>query len=486
MIRRFLTGETGKLIVHSLGSLGRKCINLLDFKRILTLHPMSNDIRIKRGITLRLKGEAEKTLVEAPRSKTFAIKPPDFHSVVPKMVVKEGAKVQAGDELFFSKYTESVRFTSPVSGTLKEIKRAEKRRIIEVIIEADANDTYRDFGILDPLKSEANAVKERILNSGAWAFINQRPYDIVADPKDTPKAIFVSAMNTAPLSADVEFILKDRMDAFQAGLNALTKLTPGKVHLSYAKGSSAFNGLKNVELHQVSGPHPASNVGVQIHHIDPVNIGERVWVVNPEDVAIIGELFLTGKFNAVRTLVVAGTEAKDRKYFRTKIGANISELIGTVDNENVRIISGDVLTGQRLSNGQYIGFYPNELTLIPEGNNYRMFGWMPFFYNNIPSNSRTSLAWMFPKKKYEVNTNLHGEERALVVTGEMEEVMPMDIFPMQLLKACMAGNIEKMENLGIYEVAPEDFALVDYVNTSKLEAQEIIRLGLDLMITEVG
>ncbi len=447
---------------------------------------MSNDIRIKRGLTLRLKGEAEKTLVDAPRSKTFAIKPPDFHSVVPKMVVKEGATVQAGDELFFSKYAPEVRFTSPVSGTLKEIKRGEKRRIMEVILEADSADSYREFGVIDPVSADAEAVKNRILESGCWAFINQRPYDIIADPKDTPKAIFVSAMNTAPLSADVEFILKDRMDAFQAGLNALTKLTPGKVHVSVQKGSSLFSGLKNVELHNVSGPHPAANVGVQIHNIDPINIGERVWTVNPEDVANIGDLFLTGKFTGTRTVAVAGTEAKDRKYFRTKIGANVGSLVGKIDEDNVRTISGDVLTGQKVSDTGHIGFLPNELTLIPEGNKYRMFGWLPFTYNNIPSNSRTSLTWLFPKKKYEVNTNLHGEERALVVTGEMEEVMPMDIYPMQLLKACMAADIEKMENLGIYEVAPEDFALVDYVNTSKIEAQEIIRLGLDLMITEVG
>ncbi|MEG9329084.1 Na(+)-translocating NADH-quinone reductase subunit A [Salinimicrobium catena] len=447
---------------------------------------MSNDIRIKRGLTLRLKGEAEKTLVDAPRSKTFAIKPPDFHSVVPKMVVKEGATVQAGDELFFSKYTPEVRFTSPVSGTLKEIKRGEKRRIMEVIIEADSADSYREFGVIDPVSADAEAVKNRILESGCWAFINQRPYDIIADPKDTPKAIFISAMNTAPLSADVEFILKDRMNAFQTGLNALAKLTPGKVHVSVQKGSSLFSGLKNVELHNVSGPHPAANVGVQIHNIDPINIGERVWTVNPEDVANIGDLFLTGKFTATRTIAVAGTEAKDRKYFRTKIGANVGSLVGKIDEDNVRTISGDVLTGQKVSDTGHLGFLPNELTLIPEGNKYRMFGWLPFTYNNIPSNSRTSLTWLFPKKKYEVNTNLHGEERALVVTGEMEEVMPMDIYPMQLLKACMAADIEKMENLGIYEVAPEDFALIDYVNTSKIEAQEIIRLGLDLMITEVG
>lgn len=448
---------------------------------------MSNDIRIKRGLTLRLKGEAEKTLIDAPRSKTYAVKPPDFHSVIPKMVVKEGAKVQAGDELFFSKYTEKIRFTSPVSGTLKEIVRGAKRRILEVVIEADATDQFREFGTLDPLKAEADDLKNRILESGSWAFINQRPYDIPADPKDTPKAIFVSAMNTAPLSADVEFILKDRMEAFQAGLNALTRLTPGKVHVSVAgNGGGIFAGLQNVEIHKVFGPHPAANVGVQIHKIDPINMGDRVWTVKPEDVANIGDLFLTGRFTAVRTVAVCGSEAKDRKYYRATIGAPVVDLVGAVDARNVRIISGNVLTGEQVNNKQYIGFFPNELTLIPEGNKYRMFGWLPFTYNNIPSNSRTSLSWLFSKKKFEVNTNLHGEERALVVTGEMEEVMPMDIYPMQLLKACMAADIEKMENLGIYEVAPEDFALVDYVNTSKIEAQEIIRLGLDLMITEVG
>lgn len=447
---------------------------------------MSNDIRTKRGLTLRLKGEAEKTLVDAPRSKTFAIKPPDFHSIVPKMVVKEGAKLQAGDELFFSKYTDQIRFTSPVSGTLKEIKRGEKRRIMEVVIEADPSDTYREFGTMDPLSADADAVKERILESGCWAFMNQRPYDIVADPKDSPKAIFVSAMNTAPLSGDVEFILKDKMEAFQTGLNALTRLTSGKVHVSVAKQTdSLFRDLENVEIHQVRGPHPAANVGVQIHHIDPINIGERVWTVGPEDVAIIGEMFQTGKFNAERTVAVAGSSAKDRKYFRTKIGANASDLIGNV-GDDVRVISGDVLSGDKIRSNQFINFYPNTLTMIPEGNQYRMFGWLPFTYNSIPSNSRTSLSWLFPNKKYEVNTNLNGEERALVVTGEMEEVLPMDLFPMQLIKACMGADIEKMENLGIYEVAPEDFALIDYVNTSKIEAQEIIRLGLDLMITEVG
>jgi len=447
---------------------------------------MSKDIRIKRGLSLRLEGEAKKELVNAPRSKTYAIKPPDFHTVVPKMVVKEGAKLLAGDEIFYSKYTDEIRFTTPVSGILKEIKRGAKRRILEIIIEADPEDAYRDFGKMSASKADVKDIKERILESGCGAFIYQRPYDIVADPKDTPKAIFISAVTTAPLAADKAFIIKDKIEAFQEGINALKKLTPGKIHLSVDENSAEYlKNIQGVELHHVKGKHPAGNVGVQIHKIDPLNRGECVWVVGVEDVAIIGNVFLTGEFRAERTIAITGSEAKDRKYYKTVIGANVSDLIGQV-TDDVRIISGDVLTGTQLSNNQYLGFFKNEVTLIPEGNNYRMFGWLPFTYNNIHSNSHTSLSWLFPKRKFTPTTNLNGEERALVVTGEMEEVLPMDVYPMQLIKACMAGDIEKMENLGIYEVAPEDFALVEYVNTSKIEIQEVIRLGLDLMITEVG
>jgi len=447
---------------------------------------MSKDIRIKRGLSLRLEGEAKKELVNAPRSKTYAIKPPDFHTVVPKMVVKEGAKLLAGDEIFYSKYTDEIRFTTPVSGILKEIKRGAKRRILEIIIEADPEDAYRDFGKMSASKADVKDIKERILESGCGAFIYQRPYDIVADPKDTPKAVFISAVTTAPLAADKAFIIKDKIEAFQEGINALKKLTPGKIHLSVDENSAEYlKNIEGVELHHVKGEHPAGNVGVQIHKIDPLNRGECVWIVGVEDVAIIGNVFLTGEFRAERTIAITGSEAKDRKYYKTVIGANVSDLIGQV-TDDVRIISGDVLTGTQLSNNQYLGFFKNEVTLIPEGNNYRMFGWLPFTYNNIHSNSHTSLSWLFPKRKFTPTTNLNGEERALVVTGEMEEVLPMDVYPMQLIKACMAGDIEKMENLGIYEVAPEDFALVEYVNTSKIEIQEVIRLGLDLMITEVG
>lgn len=447
---------------------------------------MSKDIKVKKGLNLRFKGEAEQTLVEAPKSKTFAIKPPDFHAVVPKLVLKEGAKVQAGEVIFFSKYNEAVKFSSPVSGTIVEVVRGAKRRVLEIVIEADAVNSYKEYGTMSAESSDAEAVKTRIFESGCGAFIKQRPYDIIANPEDAPKAIYISAYNTAPLAADPEFILQDQKAEFQEGIKALKKLTAGKVYLAVNKKSSNLKDIQDVEVLNVSGPHPAGNVGVHVHETEPINGGDRVWTVGPEDVAIIGRLFLTGKFDAKRTIAVVGADAKDKKYFRTLLGTNVSALVGEVNESASRIISGDMLTGLRLTNNQFVGFYDNTVTVIPEGNNYRMFGWLPFTYNNIHSMSKTSLSWMFPNKKYDVNTNLNGEERALVVTGEMEEVMPLDVYPMQLLKACMTGDVEKMENLGIYEVIPEDFALVDYVNTSKIEAQEIIRLGLDLMITEVG
>lgn len=449
---------------------------------------MATDIRVKRGYDLRLKGEAAKEMIEAPQAKTFAVKPPDFHSVVPKLLHKKsGVKIQAGDELFFSKYNEQIRFTSPVSGVIKEIVRGERRRVMEIIIEADREITYRDFGKVDIAKADAQTLKARIFESGCGAFIKQRPYDIVANPKDVPRDIYISAIDTAPLAADPEFVLEDQQAEFQAGIDALAKLTSGKVYLAVRKGSTSFlKNTNNVELLQVSGKHPAGNVGVQINHTKPINKGERVWTVGPEDVAIIGRLLLTGQYDPKRTLAIVGTDAENRKYLRTLVGAGVESLLGQVDTQQTRIISGDVLSGTQLGAKGYLSFYDNTLSLIPEGNNYRALGWLPFTYNSIPSMSKTSLSWLFPNKKYEVNTNLNGEERAMVMTGEMEKVMPMDIFPMELLKACLAGDIDKMQSLGIYEVIPEDFALVDYVNTSKIEAQDIIRMGLDIMITEVG
>lgn len=449
---------------------------------------MATGIKVKKGYNLRLKGEAEKELTTAPHSSTFAVKPPNFHSVVPQLLYKKpGVEIKAGDELFYSKYSERVRFVSPVSGIIKEIVRGERRRVLEIVIQADKEIVYKDFGKIDLSTADAETLKTHIFEAGCGAFITQRPYDIVADPDDEPRDVYISAWDSAPLAADLEFILKDQQEEFQVGIDALAKMTPGKVYLAVKRGSNSFlKSIKNIELLEVSGKHPAGNVGVHIHKTKPINKGERVWSVRPEDVAIIGRLLLTGRFDARRTVAVAGSDATDRRYFRTIVGASVESILGKIDTEKTRIISGNVLTGEQVESHGFLNWYENTLTLIPEGKEYRMFGWLPFTYNNIPSMSRTSFSWLFPNKKYEVNTSLNGEERALVVTGEMEEVVPMDIYPMALVKACLAGDIEKMQDLGIYEVVPEDFALVDYNSTSKIEAQQIIRDGLDLMIVEVG
>jgi Na+-transporting NADH:ubiquinone oxidoreductase subunit A len=449
---------------------------------------MSTDIRIKKGLDLRINGEATKEAVDAKRSQIYSILPSDFHKVTPKLVLKEGASVKAGEIVFFSKYDENVKFAAPVSGKILEIKRGEKRVILEIRIAADAQDSYVDFGVKTPSKMTSEEVKNHLLNSGCGPFIKQRPYDVIANSSDTPKAIFVSAFATAPLAADFEYTLKDNLTDFQTGIDVLSKLTNGKVHLSYnGKSSSIFSDIKGAELHKVHGPHPAGNVGVQISKINPVNAGERVWTLAADDVAIIGKLFNTGKYDASRTIALAGSEVKSPSYYKVKIGANINDIVsGKLASDNVRIIAGDILTGKKVELSSALSFYANMVSVVPEGNQYRMFGWMPFAGANIHSMQRTSFSWLTPNKKYSPNTNLNGEERALVVTGEMEKVMPMDIYPMQLLKACIAQDIDKMENLGIYEVAPEDFALIDYSNTSKIEAQSIIREALDLMINEVG
>ncbi|MGO2103554.1 MAG: Na(+)-translocating NADH-quinone reductase subunit A [Psychroflexus halocasei] len=447
---------------------------------------MSKSVKVKKGLKLPFKGEAEKILEVVPLSNTYSVKPPNFYSVMPKMLLKEGARVKAGDELFFSKYAEQTRFVSPVSGVLKEIVRGAKRRILEVIIEADKEIEYKDFGSLSVETASAEDVKAKLFATGLGAFIKQRPYDVLANAEDTPKAIYISAYNTAPLVADLEFVLKDKIEFFQEGINVLNKLTDGYVYLGVdSQSASGLKDVKNAEILSVSGPHPAGNVGTLVHETEPMNSGEKVWSVGAEDVAIIGELFKTGRFNAERTVAVTGQSAQDRKYYKTIIGAQVSSFVKAFD-DNSRFISGDVLTGEKIDSDGYMSFYDNELTIIPEGNSYRMFGWIPFKDNHVHSMSKTSLSWLFPNRKYDINTNLNGEERALVVTGEMEEVMPLDIYPMELLKACLAGDVEKMENLGIYEVIPEDFALIDYINTSKFEAQHVIRKGLDIMITEVG
>ena len=450
---------------------------------------MSKDIRIKKGLTIKLKGKAEETISAAPRSGIFAIQPKDFHGIIPKMAVKVGAEVSVGDVLFYSKSNEQIKFTSPVSGTVSEIIRGAKRRILAIIVKSKSEDQFKNFGKENPSGLSKEQVLSKILESGCWGFVNQRPYDVIANPTDEAKAIFVSSFDTAPLAPNYAFALKGQEDAFQAGINALSKLTTGKVYLSVNESGSFFNKIENAQIVNVKGKHPAGNVGVQISKVSPINQGEKVWTLNAQDVAIIGNLFLTGEYKPNRVIALAGSEVNTPQYYSVTAGQGLDSLLeGKINKENVRVISGNVLTGEKVATtGDYLGFYDNVVSVIPEGNVYRMFGWIPFVgSSSIHSASKTSFSWLTPNKEYTLNTNLQGEERALVVTGEMEKVMPIDIFPMQLIKAVIANDIEKMENLGIYEVAPEDFALIDYTSSSKIEAQTIIREGLDLMINEVG
>ena len=451
---------------------------------------MSYDIKIKNGLTINLKGAAQNIIKKAATPKTISINPSNFHLIIPKMVVKIGQKISQGDVVFFSKKNERIKFCSPVNGIVREIIRGAKRKIIEIIIESTGNNDRSSKKAIDYKNLSSEQVKNLLLDSGCWPFIKQRPYDIIANPSDNPKSIFISTFNSAPISADFQIILDDQKEEFKHGVKILSKLFSGDLNIGIEKNNKSFlNDIENVKIHTFNGPHPAGNVGVQIHHIDPINSGEKVWTLGAEDVANIGRYFMTGSYNPVRTLAVSGPPVKNPKYYKTIAGSELCEIIkdaGINQNDNLRFINGDVLTGYKVESDNYLGFYNNTLSVLREGNHYRMFGWVPFVNNKVPSIYKTSFSWLFPNKKYDLDTNLNGEERALVVTGEMEKVFPMDILPMQLLKECMAGNIEKMESLGIYEVEPEDFSLIDYSSSSKIEAQYIIRKGLDLMISEVG
>ena len=449
---------------------------------------MSKDIRIKKGLDIRLVGEAEKVISEGPRSRTITIRPSDFHLVTPKMVVKEGAKLQAGDEIFFSKTQEEIRFVSPVAGTLKEIKRGARRVITDLVIEADYAGGSKDFGKLDAANASADTIKEKLLSSGLWPFIKQRPYDVVANPAQTPKAVFVSGRNTAPLAADIDFALAGKEKEIQAAVTALNKLTDGGVHVSIGSSDSLFTGMNEITTYTVSGPHPAGNVGTLINNINPVNKGETVWTVQAQDLVIIGELLLTGHFNSERVIAVAGSAVKAPKYYRTRIGAEVATFAydAGVEGDNNRFISGDVLTGKQISPEGALGFYNNTFVAIPEGDDYEFFGWNKPVFNKISPSRALTFSWMQPKKKYDLDTNTNGEHRAFVVTGNYEQVFPLDIFPLQILKACMVQDLDEMEALGMYEVAPEDFALTEFMCVSKQPHQEIIRKGLDVMYKEIG
>ena len=449
---------------------------------------MSKDIRIKKGLNIKLVGEAELATSKAVLSNVYALNLQDFHGINPKMLVKQGAKVKAGEALFYNKDKEDMLFVSPVSGELTEIERGARRRILNLKITADKEQTQIEHANLDVNAASATEIKSYLLKSGTWPFIKQRPYDVIADPGTTPKAIFISGYVTAPLAADLDYVLQGKENELQAAITALGKLTPGKVHLSVGASKSPLSGLSGVELHKVSGPHPAGLVSTQINKIDPINKGELVWTVSPQDLVIIGELLLTGKLNAERTIALVGSSVKIPKYYTTKIGTEISTFLyaSGVNNENFRVINGDVLTGSKSSADGHLGFYNNTVTVIEEGDDYEFFGWNKPIFNKISNTRALTFSWMQPNKKYDLTTNTNGEHRAFVLTGQYEQVFPLDIFPMQLLKACMYKDLDEMEQLGLYEVAPEDFSLTEFICVSKQPHQQIIREGLDLLQKEIG
>ncbi len=446
---------------------------------------MANTIRIKRGLNINLIGEATKE-ISSIEAGNFAIKPTDFLGVFPRLLVKEGDTVKAGTPLFIDKYRDNIVFTSPVSGVIEEISRGDKRVLEEIRIKSTDKPDYEDFGKSDPAKSNREEIIVKLLKSGAWAMIRQRPYTTIANPSDTPKGIYVSGFDTAPLAPDYSMIVKDSVTDFQAGIDVLTKLGGAPVKLGLPGGKNDFPSVSNTDITYFEGPHPAGNVGIQIHKTNPINKGEIVWVVNPQDVIIIGRLFTKGIYDTSIIIPFCGSEIKNPKYYRTFKGASVRSLAkNNLAEGTLRFISGNVLTGTRIKSDGYLGFYHNQFTVIPEGNYFEFFGWALPGLNKF-SFSKSFFSYLTPNRKYRLDTNFHGAERAYVMTGQYEQVFPMDIYPMQLIKACLAENIEMMENLGIYEVDEEDFALIEYIDTSKTEVQHIIRKGLDLIRKEMS
>lgn len=448
---------------------------------------MSEVIKIRKGLDINLVGRAEKK-VTGVTSDSCAIKPPDFVGVFPKLILKEGDPVKAGTPVFFDKYRENIVFSSPVSGTIKEVFRGAKRKMLEVRIEPDGKMDYVDYGPAKPKNLDRKQVIDKMIKSGVWAHIRQRPYSCIANPEDEPKAIHISAFESAPLAPDLDFMMEKEAESFQAGIDALSKLTGGKVHLNILDGvtqSKVFLDAKGVQLNRFSGPHPVGNVGIQIHHIDPVNKGDVVWFVKPQAVLVIGRLFLTGKYDVSKIIALTGSEVKNPQYYKVLAGTAVLPITKEqVKEGNTRYISGNVLSGTQIDKNGYLGFYDDQITLIPEGDKHEFLGWALPRFNKF-SYSKTYFSWLFPKKKYDLDTNMNGGHRAFVLTGEYERVFPMDIYPLQLLKAIIVKDIDLMENLGIYEVDEEDFALCEFIDASKTEMQVIVRDGLDFIRKEM-
>ncbi|MBI2968776.1 MAG: Na(+)-translocating NADH-quinone reductase subunit A [Bacteroidetes bacterium] len=450
---------------------------------------MQKIISIKKGLNIPLEGEAEKISVSALLAESYALNPSDFYGLTPKLLVKEGDKVLAGTPLFYDKEQPKILFTAPVSGEVIEIKRGEKRKLLSVVILPDKENRHVEFRKGNPVQFTTDEIINQLLESGIWPVIRQRPYSVIADPGSPPKAIFISAFDTNPLAPDYDFIVHGHGEEFQVGIDALAKIVSGKVHLNIPHGSTpskVFTKTTGAQINFFSGPHPAGNVGVQINHIDPINKGEKVWYLSAQHVLTIGRLFLEGRYNSSKLIALTGPSVKNRKYFKIFSGACIRNL-PELDRSSfeVRFISGNALTGHTVTPGGWIGFYDDQLTLVPEGDRQEFMGWMMPGFDKF-SFSKTFFSSLLPGKKYKLDTNTHGEDRPFVVTGQYEDVFPMDIYPQHLIKAILIKDLELMENLGIYEVDPEDFALCEFACTSKMNLQKIVREGLDYVRKECG
>ncbi len=444
---------------------------------------MSNNLVLKKGLDVPLAGEANPVVMKVVRPDVVAVKPTDFKGFVPKLLVKEGDPVLAGSPLMCHKQHPEILLTSPVSGKVKEIVRGEKRKLLAVLVEAGEQMQYASFPTGVPDK--AADVRKVLLDSGLWCAIVQRPYGVMADTQVTPKAIFISSFSTAPLAPDTEFTLKDSLEDIQAAVDALGKFAPVHICVNASVWSSSpFHKVENAVLHTVEGPHPAGNVGVQISHIAPIQKGEVVWTVDPALLAAIGRLLRTGKLDLTRKVAVTGPAATHLGYVTCLPGTPVEQIAHILPD--VRVIGGDALTGENLGKNGYLGFFQNQLTLLREGYEREWFGWAKPIRPKVHSTSWCYFSWLTPDKKYDMDTNLHGGPRAFVETKCFEDVTHMEIFPIYLIKACLAGEIEKMEKFGIYEVLPEDLALCDYVDPSKNEIQAIIQKGIDLMIKEMA
>ena len=441
---------------------------------------MAKVIKLRKGLDINLKGKATAEITSVGCTGEYALMPDDFTGVKPKVVVKEGDIVKVGDALFVDKLHPEVKFVSPVSGTVSMVERGERRKLLSIRVKADGKQESREFDV-------TGDVKGVLIESGLFAFFRSRPYDVVANPEDAPKGIFVSAFNSMPLSQDFEVALKGQEDDFQAGIDALSKLAKVYLGISPKQTNPALTAAKNCEVTVFDGPAPAGNVGVQINHISPINKGEVVWTMGAEEVIFVGRLMRTKKVDLTRTIALAGSEVKNPHYVKTLVGQPLSTLLEgqTESGKNLRIINGNVMTGLKTTAESFLAAHATEVNVIPEGDdNAELLGWIMPRLKEF-STSRSYCSWLFGKKKeYVLDARVKGGERHMIMSGEYDRVFPMDIYAGYLIKAIISGDIDRQEALGIYEVAPEDFAIAEFVDSSKLELQRIVREGLDILRKE--